>query len=195
MSGQREITAKGIVVARRAAGEGSVRVSLYTDALGLVTALAKSAREERSKLRPHLQVGTLGTYRLVKGRDIWRVTGATDTENIYFELGENDSAQKAAARVIQAVRQFVRGEGSDPYLFSSLIGFFETLPHIDERALPEAECVAVLRMLAALGYVAEDETTRAFLAASYDGALLEKARGSHRALVTRINEGINASGL
>ena len=53
---KREVHTRAIVIARRSAGEGSVRVSLYTEELGLVSALVTSAREERSKLRPHLMV-------------------------------------------------------------------------------------------------------------------------------------------
>ena len=41
----REITVRGVVIGRRPIGEGSARISLYTDALGLVSAVAKSARE------------------------------------------------------------------------------------------------------------------------------------------------------
>ncbi len=195
MSVAREVTVRAIVVARRSAGEGSVRISLYTDSLGLISALAKSAREERSKLRPHLQVGTTGVFSLVKGRDVWRVTGATSTENSYFALAGKKSAQEAAARVIAIVRQFIRGEGSDPYLFSVLFGFFRALPEMEEEYALEAECVAVLRVLAALGYVREDPHMTSFLDISYDAATLKQVRVSRASLVRLINEAISESGL
>jgi len=195
MNPLREVTARAIVVARRSAGEGSARISLYTDSLGLVTALAKSAREERSKLRPHLQVGTTGVFSLVKGRDIWRVIGATGTENSYFALSPKKSAQEASARVIGVVRQFIRGEGSDPYLFSALFGFFRALPSIDEEYVPEAECAVVLRILAASGYVREDADMGRFLDIAYDDATLKQVRASRRSLVRLINEAISESGL
>lgn len=195
MSIAREITARGIVVARRSAGEGSVRISIYTDSLGLVSALAKSAREERSKLRPHLQVGTTGVFVLVKGRDVWRVIGATKTENSYFALSGNTKAQEVTARVITIVRQFIRGEGSDPYLFSALFGFFRILPSVDEEYVLEAECVVVLRVLASLGYVREDPTMKLFLDISYSLATLKAVRESRGTLVRLINEAISESGL
>lgn len=195
MSGTREVTARAIVVARRSAGEGSVRISLYTDSLGLITALAKSAREERSKLRPHLQVGTTGVFSLVKGRDVWRVTGAVKTENSYFALSKNVEAQEASARVIAIIRQFIRGEGSDPYLFSALFGFFRALPEIAESHISDAECVAVLRVLSALGYVREDERSIPFLTVSYSEYTLTRAHELRPALVHLINEAISESGL
>lgn len=195
MSVNREITLKGIVVARRSSGEGSVRVSIYTDALGLVSALAKSAREERSKLRPHLQIGTLGTFTLVKGKDVWRVTGAVNTKNAYFTLLEKPEAQGASARVLGIVRQFIRGEGSDPYLFSALFAFFRALPDMETEYIPEAECIVVLRTLAALGYVGEDAHMMPFLEISYSPTLLRTVRVSRKSLIHLINEGISASGL
>jgi len=191
----REVTARGIVVARRSAGEGSVRISLYTDSLGLVSALAKSAREERSKLRPHLQVGTTGVFTLVKGRDVWRIIGATNTENSYFALSGKSGAQEASARIIAVVRQFIRGEGSDPYLFSALFGFFTSLPEIDQEYVLEAECVTVFRVLSALGYVREETSTQAFLDIAYDIGTLKAVRESRPTLVRRINEAISESGL
>ncbi|MES2134655.1 MAG: recombination protein O N-terminal domain-containing protein [Patescibacteria group bacterium] len=191
----REVTARGIVVARRSAGEGSVRISLYTDSLGLVSALAKSAREERSKLRPHLQVGTTGVFTLVKGRDVWRIIGATNTENSYFSLSGKSDAQEASARIIAVVRQFIRGEGSDPYLFSALFGFFTALPPMDQEYVLEAECVTVFRVLSALGYVREELATQAFLDIAYDIGTLKAVRESRPTLVRRINEAISESGL
>ncbi len=191
----REITARGIIVARRSSGEGSVRVSVYTDALGLIAAVAKSAREERSKLRPHLQVGALGTFTFVKGRDVWRVTGAVDTKNVYFEVGGAKKTQETAARVIAAVRQFVRGEGNDPYLFSTLFDFFRSLPKISEERVIDAECLVMLRSLAALGYVREDPRMMDFLEIAYDDSMLQKTHASRTFLVRLINEGISASGL
>ncbi len=191
----RKIIARGIVIGRHAVGEGSVKALLYTDALGLIWVLAQSARTERSQLRAHLQEGVRGTFSLLKGRDVWRITGATDTTNAYFDFGEIPEAQKSVARVLSFVRQFVRGEGNDPYFFQTLWGFIEALPHGDVNALRDAECVAILRMLAALGYVEGDEVVSPFLALSYDPPLLLEVGRARLSLVKVINEGMNASGL
>lgn len=192
---KREVTTEGIIIGRHAAGEGSVRVSLYTQELGLVSGLAKSAREERSKLRMHLQVGTCGAFTLVKGRDVWRVTGATGTQNPHFELSGNTAAQEASARVLGVMRQFVRGESIDPYLFTVLSRFFEALQKIENEHVAAAEGVAVLRILAALGYVREDEFTKEFLPAEYHADMLTRAGAMRAPLIRTINEAIAASGL
>lgn len=195
MSAHRKLSARGIVIARTGAGEGSSRVLLYTDTIGSVYALAKSAREERSKLRPHLLEGTHGTFTLVKGRDTWRVTGATDTQNVFFELGERAAAKEAAARVLSSVKQFIRGDGPDPTAFEALSGFFTFLPSVADEAIPAAECIAVLKMLSALGYVREGTDAAAFVSSGYDAETLARAAAARAPLLRAVNEAIAASGL
>jgi len=193
-----EVTTQGLVIARMSAGEGSLRVLVYTEALGLVTALAKSAREERSKLRAHLQAGTIGTFAFVKGRDFWRVIGATETENVYFALEGDAAGKEAAARTLAAVRQFVHGAVADPYLWQALSGFAHALSvhrtklEVDPRTL---EYLAVFRLLASLGYVRERSTTGVFLETGYDTETLARAASARTALAHAVNEAIAASGL
>lgn len=176
-------------------GEGSARVLLYTDSAGLLWAHAQSAREERSQLRSHLQIGTRGKFSLVKGKDVWRVVGVAETMNMHFALADRADAQRTLQRVLLFVRQFVRGEGSDPYFFSVLWGFFDTLSsHTGER-LKDAEHAVVLRMLAALGYVEGGESVSHFLQATYDEKTLDSFSKERKAVLSVINEGITASGL
>lgn len=151
MSAKREVTTRAVVIGRAQAGEGSVRVHLYTEELGLVSAIAKSAREERSKLRAHLTTGTYGSFALVKGERGWRVTGATGTKNAHFVASDNTEAQIAFAHVIGVVRQLVHGEGANHQLFNALWGFV-TVPPM--KKFLEAEQDTVLHILASLGYVA-----------------------------------------
>lgn len=190
---KREVHTRGVVVAWRAAGEGSARVLLYTEELGLVRAVAKSAREERSKLRPHLVVGTRGTYSLVKGKVDWRVTGALGCRNTYYETSER-AAQESAARVLSCVRQFVHGEEKDEDLFVPLYEFLTSLPTLSLDDIQIAEYVTVLRILAALGYVARTDAEE-FMSPEYSAALLARAKLRRKNLVTLINHGLSASGL
>ena len=194
MSGKRELTTRGIVVGRRSPRHGSVRVFLYSEALGLVSAIAKSAREERSQLRSHLQWGTYGNFMLVLGKETWRVKGVSHTANIFFELGERAAAKEAAARVLETVRQFIHGEEANPELFAALWQFLEALPRVSDDVLPDAEHLAALRILCALGYVGTPSALQ-FLGVAYEPEMLSRARSARGSLVRLINDGIAASGL
>jgi recombinational DNA repair protein (RecF pathway) len=195
MSARREVVTEGFVLARASAGEGSARVLFYTKELGLVSALAKSAREERSQLRPHLLPGSSGIFRLVKGRDTWRVTGASRTTDSYFSLAGKKNAQDAAQRVLQGVRQFVHGEGADPELFSGLHAFFDSLHALPDEYAPDAENIAILKLLAGLGYVRGSPALSVFMGARYSEDSLSRAHTERSVIVRAINEAIHASGL
>jgi recombinational DNA repair protein (RecF pathway) len=195
MSSGPKLIVHGIVVGKSPVGDGSVRAHIYTDALGLISAYAKSAREERSQLRAHLEVGTHGYFYLVRGKNFWRLTGASKTMNAHFMLSEKKGAQEALSRVLSFVRQFVRGEGSDPYFYSALSHFVIEAPRISEEKVRGLECLTVLRMLATLGYVEDSRQVGPFLNLPYDESLLARVREARPALLKAINDGITASGL
>lgn len=167
MSGKPNLITRGVVVGRASAGEGSMRALIYTDALGLVQAMAKSGREERSKLRAHLTTGTQGTFVLIKGANGWRVTGATGCRNAHF-ITTDSVRQTSIARVLALVRQLVHGEGAHDGLFEALDEFF-TLG--DERR-------AVGRIMVALGYLTSEDL-----------------KAPPETLTLAINRGLAASGL
>lgn len=55
--------------------ESNKLVVLYTERFGLVYAVTQSIRELKSKMKFHTQTLSLVTVDLVRGRDIWRITG------------------------------------------------------------------------------------------------------------------------
>jgi hypothetical protein len=136
----------------------------------------------------------VGVFSLVKGRDVWRIAGVADTENIFFALDDRTS-KETLARVLAFVRQFVRGEGADPYLFSVLRGFVASIASLNADDARRAEKVAVVRMLSALGYVEAGAALAPFLGTAYEAEILQSTDGSSRELLRAINEGISASGL
>ena len=179
MSKSYDITTRAVVLARRTLGEGSVRAALYTEDFGLVYAAARSAREERSKLRPHLLVGSFGTYTIVRGKQEWKLVGAVETKNAYFELAAHTELQRASSRVVGIVRSLVQGEECNTDLFAALWSYLSTLSSESEMSIEYTERRVVARILCALGYVAADT------------ALLS----DERELTRRINEAFAASSL
>lgn len=195
MSHGTKIVARGVVIRKTSSGDGSARIQLYTDSAGLIWVHAQSAREERSQLRAHIQIGTRGTFSLVRGRDVWRLSGIMNTENLHYALSGKPEFQKALQRVLIFIRQFVRGEGSDPYFFSVLWGFLLELPRFDDNRLPDAEHAVVLRMLSSLGYVEGGVAVDRFLSVRYDPETLQRFSESRKEVLDVINEGIHVSGL
>lgn len=195
MSRSFDLTTRGVVIARAQSGEGSARIFIYTESAGLLGVLAKSAREERSKLRPHLQVGTYGSFTLVKGIRDWRVTGAVDTENSYFQLRDAPRAQTASARVVGVVRQLVHGEEKNQELFDTLWAFLHALPHFTEDEVKVGEYVAVVRILSSLGYVPRENAIPELSEGTYTKAVLDAVKPFEKQLVKTINNALLASNL
>ncbi len=56
--------------------EADMIVTLYTEELGLIKAVAQGVRDMKSKLRYSLQEGTYGTVALIRGREMCRIVNA-----------------------------------------------------------------------------------------------------------------------
>lgn len=194
MSKVHDIGTRGIIINRFSSGEGSVRVHIFTESFGLISALAQSVREERSKLRPHLQVGTFGYYDLVRGARSWRVVGAVETKNYYFSHG-NQKVQSAAARVLSLLRQLVTGEERDESLFRCVWNFFSALSFITNDTAVRAERFVVLQILAALGYVAKEAVPTLEEEFDYSVAALHALESFESDMRRAIKNGFVASGL
>lgn len=190
----REANVRGIVVGRAGAGEGSVRLLLYSDLYGLVTVLAKSAREERSQLRAHVQGGTFGIFSLVGGRTHARVVGAFETKNPYFFLRGRPQHQAAAGRVLHTIRELVHGAERNQELFEAVWRFLNALPTITDAHLPAAEEFVTVAILTSLGYsaLAPIPAAHTFSYSSSACSDLTQMRG---AFGRAIQEGFAASGL
>lgn len=194
MSKVHDVQTRGIVISRFSSGEGSVRVHVYTEALGLVSALAKSAREERSKLRPHLTVGTFGHFDLVQGTNTWRVVGAVKTQNYYFAFTSKEK-QHSAARVLSLLRQLITGEEKDERLFKSVWEFLSALNEVADEHVVRAERLVVLQVLGALGYVSKEAVPTLKEEFDYSVRAFQELEAIEKEMQRAIKNGFVASGL
>jgi DNA repair protein RecO len=136
-------------------GDANKFIDLFTRELGLVKAAAQSVRAERSKLRYSLQTYTYGDVSLVRGKEVWRVTGAVEDFNIYHKLKSDKQKFVLFHNVTLLLRRLIQGEEQNKYIFDVLSSFVEEL--IDEKSeierLKGIEYITVLRILYSLGYI------------------------------------------
>jgi recombinational DNA repair protein (RecF pathway) len=107
-------------------------------------------------------------------------------EEHWFLKLDRESRQRAG-RMSGLLLRLVHGEVNDPRLFTLFVQFLTLLPDLSEESRDTLEVETALRMLALLGLDAgplPDIDTYEPL-----------QEGERRALVTRINRGILASGL
>ncbi len=118
-------TTKSIVVDIFDQGENDRVYKLFTRDFGMIFAHAKSIRKLESKLRPHLAIGRLQTVTVVKGREVFRITGASDSgeKNIFLH------------DVTQILNRFIRGEGTHKKLFDKIIDLSQKIKIFDNTKL------------------------------------------------------------
>lgn len=185
---------EGIVLGSKDTGESNRFYFILTRDLGLVGAVAQSARASKSKLRGHLSVGTRGAMTFVRGRDVWRITAAD--EIAVFSL-EDVSRQRMVARMAQLLRRLVHGEECDQDLYEEVSGALTFLKEHDEAVKNRElfEMAFAARMLAHLGYGVFDESHNEVLAAEWGSEMLARAGAHQRTLVRAVNDALRASQL
>jgi len=179
-------------------GEGSKLVSLFTRELGLLTAAAQSAREERSKLRYGLQDFSYTEVTLVRGKEFWRLTRAECTLNVAKELCASPAAARMVGRVCALLRRLLAGEERNEPLFDALgAGFRFIVGKPDAQSVEGTEIVLVLRILYFLGYLAPRGEFDPFLthAVLWDESVISKALLFRTLAISEINESLKASQL
>lgn len=182
---------EGIVLGRTPVAEESVLVTLITKELGLIRARAQGLRKPGAKLASALQTFAESSVTTVAGRDGWRVSGAVLRTNWFQTLPKD--ARERASRVAALVLRLVPGEEADPELYRAFALFLEALAVMPPESREALECLAVLRILAALGLDSGDLPGTAD--APYGVEALRQVYARRAAYVARANKGIAASGL
>jgi DNA repair protein RecO len=136
-------TTEGFILGSAPSGEASKTYWIYTKDFGLVRARAQSVRMLSSKLRYSLEDFSFGTFSLVKGKEMWRLTGAAD------KIAPKDTAFMRA-RVLSLVRRLTHGEERNNRLFSSAKFMFEDAPKEELEAI---ELLVLIHVLSSLGYL------------------------------------------
>ena len=146
-------TTNAVILHRVPVGEAESVVWLLTEKLGLLTAHAQGARKEQAKMRAYLQ--TLGVTRvsLVRGKHVWRVTGAE--MSTYDTREENrivsGTVIQARARIASFVRKMIiANNGEDQKLFETVYTAWQEMHHNNYETW---ELWTMIRILVILGYI------------------------------------------
>lgn len=181
---------RALVLGRSPVGEASASVALLTEEFGLVRARAQGVRKPGAKLAGALQTFAENEVILVRGKDGWRLSGALLSRRLATELTEH--ARLRAGRIASLSLRLIHGETRDADLFGILHGLIVSLPDLTEEEGEAAECLAALRLLAALGLDAGDIPGAPH---EYDASALSAVVADRASYIARVNRGIAASGL
>lgn len=145
---------KGVVLGSVSTGESNRFYKIFTEELGLVGATAQSVREAKSKLRYSLQHYSFVNLNLVYGRSGWKIINASEGD-VFPVLKKDGFSQKIFAHLCSLIIRLVHGETQDKIIFDNLrlLAVYLNAHKVTEHTAPLVEALAVLRLLARLGYI------------------------------------------
>jgi DNA repair protein RecO len=153
---------EAIILNSKPVGEAGKFVYVLTRELGLISAKAQGVRLLNSKLRFSLQDFSLTEVSLVRGKEVWRLTGAKliKKNNLLKNYPDNFLV---IFRLGKLLLRLLHGEEKNEKLFEL---FFQTLTFLDQpltlAELKTLEIIAVLRILRTLGYFGQEKSLENF---------------------------------
>ena len=179
-------------------GEANRYISLFTKEIGLVKAVAKSVREEKSKLRYSLQNFSFINTTLVRGREVWRITGAEEKYNLHNDLKDDRERLLIINQILNLLQKLVHGEERNDYLFNTLADGLEFVRknNLDKEMLKNFEHLIVLRILYSLGYIAKKNKFDELLQLTeINEGLLKETKSKRKSIIFSINRALKEAHL
>ena len=180
-------TTKAFVLQRFPQGESNYTYKIFTEDLGLLYAHAQSVRELKSRNKYALNIGQLGEVTLVKGREIWRITGAQN-------LVEYAKASGFERKLLYIIGKFSPPEVKAPELFEIIEKSLSCNREqkIDKELL---EVLTMLRIMDVLGFVArpiDEEVIKVLLETSeITPNILKIVEENKKKLIARVNSALD----
>jgi len=189
---------QGIILGSAVVGEANRAFRIFTKELGFVVASAQGVRFLKSKLRYSLHDFSLCYLSLVRGREFWRVTGASKRENLFDVLRESPSMRAVFARVFSLLERLLSGEEKNERLWNYLdeAARFAALKKHSRELVRNFEYILVLRVLSCLGYLGHSPDSASFVESMYwSDELLLRASSLVPKIVGEINRSLRESQL
>jgi recombinational DNA repair protein (RecF pathway) len=179
-------TTKAFVVHSSPHGEAGKFLLLFTKDFGMIGATAQGIRLLQSKLRYHIQDSNLCIVSVVRGKEVWRLTGANELQskknNVLY------------IKILKILRRLIPGEEKNDDLFDIVEELY--LTDVIESDHDSVEGITVLRILNTLGYVRSNTDISIFLSdKKINPQLINEFNKIKSKAISIINEGLKQSQL
>lgn len=148
-------TTEGFILKSMNFGEANKYFFIFTRDFGLIKATAQSVRHLQSKLRYGLGEFCLSNVSFVRGKEIWRLTGAE--KQIDFSLINDGNSEKflLVSRIFSLLLRLLHGEEKNDLIFDNLLNGLKFLQAeaLNKQDIANFECILALKILSALGYI------------------------------------------
>lgn len=179
-------TTPAFVVHSSPHGEAGKFLLLFTRDFGMIGATAQGIRLAQSKLRYHTQDASFSNISVVRGKEMWRVTGAHELPHAI--------RGPIHLKILKLLKRLLHGEDKNEKLFNIIEELYNT--EIKEEDYEIVECLTVLRILDTLGYVRSTSNIGVLLGGvSIDNDSISIAKENKSNIVTVINSALKLSNL
>jgi recombinational DNA repair protein (RecF pathway) len=183
-------TTEGFIVNTRGSGEADRLFLIYTKDFGMIFAHATSVRMSKSKLRPHLNIGSKLYLTVLKSKNRWKLTEAREGEE---KLIHNTPEYKVFLKIMTVLKSLIHGEEKNESLFEVMFNFYRfLLNNKNNEALEGAELLVMVSILNVLGY--GDELGVEGYSDKFEGENLEKILADRTNIIKKINKSLKATG-
>ncbi len=175
--------------------ESNKLIILYTERFGLIYASTQSIRELKSKMRFHTNTLSLVTVDLVRGRDIWKITGIHEEHSSLQFAGT--SWYELADTVSGVLLRLCNGEEAHEKLWQDIRALYALIKKHQEGTSESHDVIEIImlgRTLYHLGYW-EGEEQSIHSTVPFNPENYQEVVGNKKIFVQKINQGINRSQL
>lgn len=186
---------EALILGSKNYGETGRYYFLLTKDLGMIYASAQGVRKMSSKLRYVLQDFSYIKVDLVQGKDFWRITSATKTNEL-GQVTKNPQTFRVFHNIARLLRRLLAGVEPNESLFADLVRGLSVLEQATESEdLRNIESIIVLRIVNNLGYIGESDVLENFIKSPFEENLVFEASKNRRAIVKEINRALKETHL
>jgi DNA repair protein RecO len=136
-------------------GETGKIFFIFTRDFGMLYASAAGIRKLSSKLRYVLQDFSYIRLDLVKGKDFWRITSASKTNELE-DIKKHPHTLQVFAHIAKLLRRLIPEQEKNETLFSEVLQGLSILEKVTRKEeAHNIEIIIVLRILSNLGYIGD----------------------------------------
>lgn len=168
-------------------GEAGKFLQLFTRDFGMIGAVAQGIRLSQSKLKYHVQDFNFSKVSVVRGKEVWRLTGAGEIEN-------SIKPSTLHIKILKLLKRLLHGEEKNEYLFEIVESLYN-FP-FNDNDVEALEYLTVLRILSILGYIKKTKEIEKYLNNhSINNEILSNLISEKTIILKLINEGLHESQL
>ncbi len=186
---------EAIILGSRNYGEAGKCYYLFTRDLGMIYASAQGVRKMSSKLRFILQDFTYIKVDLVQGKDFWRVTSASKTNQLE-KLFQNPGTFAVVSNIANLLKRLLAGVEKNEILFTDLVNSLAILEKTKKKEdLRNIEAIIVLRILNNLGYIGGHAVLQNLVKSPFEENLIFEVSKSRAQVLSQINKALKETHL